>query len=99
MRTKISTGAKGEAGKRLEQEAISPAEIAEARRRTRIGTPVSLLSTKLCDPDGGTDRRYGIRKEGIIIGLYRNFALVKLDNGIHESVPWTDIAKARRRRR
>lgn len=99
MRTKIATGAKGKAGKRHEQEAISQAEIEEARHQTRIGTPISMISTKLCDPDGCTDRRYGIRMEGVIVGIYHNFAFVRLDNGIHESVPWVDIAKARRRRR
>ena len=95
----VINGSKGKVGKRLEQEAITQAEISEARRQTRIGTPISMVTSKLCDPDGCTDRRYGIRMEGVIVGVYHSFAFVRLTNGIHESVPWVDIAKARRRRR
>lgn len=65
------------------QEAITPARMAEVRKKVKIGDEIIIVPVK-CGED---------EQKGTVVGIYRSFATVKLKNGICESVSWLEAMK------
>lgn len=65
------------------QDAITPARMAEVRKKVKIGDKIIIMPVKC----------YEKEQKGTVIGIYRNFLNVKLKNGICESVSWLEAMK------
>ncbi|RGE14394.1 hypothetical protein DXB03_09335 [Lachnospiraceae bacterium OF11-28] len=65
------------------QDAITPARMAEVRKKVKIGDKIIIVPVKC----GGEEQK------GKVIGIYRSFVTVKLKNGVCESVSWLEAMK------
>ena len=68
---------------RYMREAITPARMAEVRKKVKIGDKIIIMPMKC----GGEEQK------GKVIGIYRSFVTVKLKNGVCESVSWLEAMK------
>ena len=65
------------------QDAITPARMAEVRKKVKIGDKIIIVPVKCGEGE----------QKGTVIGIYRSFVTVKLRNGICESVSWLEAMK------
>lgn len=83
--------------KRLRATAISAEKIAEVRKETRVGDTIPLRSLKISDDINGSGTNNGRATKGTVVSTRnRHFCVVRLANGVMESVLWSDLVKSRR---
>lgn len=73
------------------QEAIKPQQIASIRGQIKIGDIIMVQTQKGNHKTYGNGKT-GVWREGTVIGIFRNFAHVRLQSGVCESVSWLEIA-------
>lgn len=76
---------------RYMQEAIKPQQIASIRGQIKIGDIIMVQTQKGNHKTYGNGKT-GVWREGTVIGIFRNFAHVRLQSGVCESVSWLEIA-------
>lgn len=76
---------------RYMQEAIKPQQIASIRGRIKIGDIIMVQTQKGNHKTSGNSKT-GVWRKGTVIGIFRNFAHVRLQSGVCESVSWLEIA-------
>lgn len=73
------------------QEAIKPQQIASIRGQIKIGDIIMFQTQKGNHKTCGNGKT-GVWREGTVIGIFCNFAHVRLQSGVCESVSWLEIA-------
>ena len=73
------------------QEAIKPQQIASIRGQIKIGDIIMVQTQKGNHKTCGNGKT-GVWREGTVIGIFCNFAHVRLQSGVCESVSWLGIA-------
>ncbi|WP_432629012.1 hypothetical protein [Brotaphodocola sp.] len=82
--------------KRLRATAISAEKIAEVRKETRVGDTIPLRSLKISDDINGSGTNNGRATRGTVVSTKnRYFCVVRLPNGVMESVLWSDLVTGR----
>lgn len=76
---------------RYMQEAIKPQQIASIRGQIKIGDIIMVQTQKGNHKTCGNGKT-GVWREGTVIGIFCNFAHVRLQSGVCESVSWLEIA-------
>ena len=76
---------------RYMQEAIKPQQIIGIRSQVKLGDTLNVKTHKGCSVDEGMNNKTTVRRKGTVIGIFRNFAHVRLQSGVCESVLWADI--------
>lgn len=83
--------------KRLRATVISAEKIAEVRKNTRVGDTIPLRSLKISDDINGSGTNNGRATRGTVVSTRnRHFCIVRLANGVMESVLWSDLVKVKR---
>ena len=75
---------------RYMQEAIKPQQIASIHGQIKIGDIIMVQTQKGNHKTSGNGKT-GVWREGTVIGIFRNFAHVRLQSGVCESVSWLEI--------
>lgn len=71
--------------------------IARIRREIRVGDKIPLQSLKISDDINGSGTNNGRLTRGTVVSTKnRHFCVVRLPNGVMESVLWSDLVKAKR---
>ena len=73
------------------QEAIKPQQIASIRGQIKIGDIIMVQTQKGNRKTSGNGKT-GVWRERTVIGIFSNFAHVRLQSGVCESVSWLEIA-------
>ncbi len=73
------------------REAIKPQQIASIRGQIKIGDIIMVQTQKGNHKTCGNGKT-GVWREGTVIGIFCNFAHVRLQSGVCESVSWLEIA-------
>ena len=73
------------------QEAIKPQQIASIRGQIKIGD-ITMVKTQKGNHKTCGNGKTGVWREGTVIGIFCNFAHVRLQSGVCESVSWLEIA-------
>lgn len=73
------------------QEAIKPQQIASIRGQIKIGD-IIMVQTQRGNHKTCGNGKTGVWREGTVIGIFCNFAHVRLQSGVCESVSWLEIA-------
>ena len=74
-----------------DQDAITADQLVGIRRQVKIGDTISVKTYKGCNVDEGESIKTGTWRKGTVIGIFRNFAHVRLQGGVCESVLWVDV--------
>ncbi len=83
--------------KRLRATAITAEKIAKVRKKTRVGETIPLQSLKVSAAVSGAEPTNGRATKGTVVSTRnRHFCLVRLPNGVIDSVMWTDLVKIKR---
>lgn len=83
--------------RRLRATAISAEKIAEVRKETRVGDTIPLRSLKISAAINGSEPTNGRETKGTVMSTKnRYFCIVRLPNGVMESVLWSDLVKTKR---
>lgn len=73
------------------REAIKLQQIASIRGQIKIGDIIMVQTQKGNHKTCGNGKT-GVWREGTVIGIFCNFAHVRLQSGVCESVSWLEIA-------
>ena len=76
------------------QEAIKPQQIASIRGQIKIGDIIMVQTQKGNHKTSGNGKT-GVLREGTVIGIFSNFAHVRLQSGVCESVSWLEMVKCK----
>lgn len=82
--------------RRLRVAAISADEIADVRKSIRVGDTISLRSFKISTSAKKEPINGRVTKGTVVNTRSRHFCVVRLANGVMESVLWSDLVKAKR---
>lgn len=68
--------------------------IAEAKKKIKIGSKVTIMTQKGSAKDSLYAVKTGVQRKTTVIGIYEHFVHVQLKSGICESVLWADLINA-----
>ena len=74
-----------------DQDAITAEQLVGIRRQVKIGDMISVKTYKECNVYEVESIKTGVWRKGTVIGISRNFAHVRLQSGVCESVLWADV--------
>lgn len=73
------------------QDAITAEQLVGIQRQVKIGD-IIMVRTQKGNHKACGNGKTGVWREGTVIGIFRNFAHVRLQSGVCESVSWLEIA-------
>lgn len=71
---------------------IRQRDISEIRRRIRIGDVIWTLTVNVRNANGEL-----VKRKGVVIAKYPQFALVKLESGVRSSTKWAELIQSERK--